>query len=144
MSFSFSGHHQMLLEGVTLPEQVWTGLQWSPPDVIRGSPGLMSGEGYRTWPGGRSGYPTVWPIPWCIWCYPSLWTVDAYENITFPQLSLQAVMKKQCLSITPGMVQNECISYANFLSKVLPFTQTFQTLLSRILMCRSLLVLARY
>ena len=35
----------MLLEGVTLPEEVWTGLQWSPPDVIKGSPGLMSGEG---------------------------------------------------------------------------------------------------
>ena len=29
----FSGHHQMLLWGGTLPEQVWTGLHLSPPDV---------------------------------------------------------------------------------------------------------------
>ena len=38
-------------------------------------------------------------------------------------------------------ISNQCISYAYFLSKVLPFTQTFQTLLSMILMCRSLIVL---
>ena len=66
--------------------RTWTVLQWLPPDVIRkgGTPGLMSG-GYPTWPiqgvpyliCPKGGYPTMWPIPWCIWCCllpPSLWT----------------------------------------------------------------------
>ena len=54
--------------------QVWRPGQvrsWSPGLISRGrrgrSPGLMSrGEGH----------PTMWPIPWCIWCtYPQpLWT----------------------------------------------------------------------
>ena len=33
--FSFSGHHEMSLVGV-LNEKVWTGPQWSPPDVTSG------------------------------------------------------------------------------------------------------------
>ena len=52
-------------------EQVWTGLQWSLPDVTsRGSPGMMSRGRWvlhLTFPGGA--YRTIQPIPWCIWCY---------------------------------------------------------------------------
>ena len=29
------------------------------------------------------GYPPMWPIPWCIWCYPSCEQTDACENITY-------------------------------------------------------------
>ena len=30
--------------------------------------------------------PTMWPIPWCMWCYPP---APSCENITFPQLPLR-------------------------------------------------------
>ena len=95
----FQWPHQMLLRGVvTLPEQVWTSLQWSPPDVTRGFPDLMSGERYPTWPGGRSRYLPCDLSHDAFDATPSPWTVDTCENNTFPQLSLQAVIKKQCLS----------------------------------------------
>ena len=69
--------------GVSPNEQVWTGFQWSPPDVTsRGFPGLMSrgtlpdlswsGRGYPTSPV-QMEYPTIWAILWSIWCYPP-WT----------------------------------------------------------------------
>ena len=52
------------------------------------------GVGYPTWP--FWGYPTMWPIPWCIWCYhpsPSCGQTDVCENITFPQLRVWAVTR---------------------------------------------------
>ena len=53
-------HQTSLLGSRSINEQVWTGLQWSPPDVTweGRSLGLMWG-----------GHPTMWPITWCIWCY---------------------------------------------------------------------------
>ena len=74
-------------------EQNWTGLQLSPPDVTsrERSPGLMSGGGRRReypnlpFPGEvpksdvqcPRGYPTMWPIPWYIWCSPPKQTTNA-------------------------------------------------------------------
>ena len=41
------------------------------------------------------GYPTMWRIPWCIWCYLSpCEQTDACQNTTFPQRYLRAVMKR--------------------------------------------------
>ena len=83
-------------------EQVWTGLRWSPPDVTsRGAKswGLMTrggGQGVspQVWCPGWRGYPTMWPISWCIWCYLNPSLVNRHtpmHNITFPQLRLWAV-----------------------------------------------------
>ena len=37
------------------------------------------------------GYPTMWPIPWCIWCYPSpLWTDTRLWKHYLPQTSFAA------------------------------------------------------
>ena len=98
-----SDHHQMSLArgGGSPNEQVWTGLQWSPTDATsRGwvprsdVQGHGRVEGYPTWPflwwGG--GYPAMWPIPWCIWCFPphSHEQTVACENITFLQTYLRA------------------------------------------------------
>ena len=87
MCFSFSGHHQMSLPWGIPNEQVWTGLQWSPPDVTcrGGSQNEQVWAGLHWWPpevtnGGRGPqvwcpgvpyltfswegwYPTMWPIP---------------------------------------------------------------------------------
>ena len=65
-------------------ELVWTGLQSSPPDVT------SRWVGPQVWcPGGT---PTMWPIPWCMWCYlPPPQQTDACENITFSQLCLWVV-----------------------------------------------------
>ena len=53
-------------------EQVWTGLQWSPTG------------GSKVWCPGGVPYPTMWPIPWCISCYPlPREQTDTCENITF-------------------------------------------------------------
>ena len=52
------------------------------------------GKGFSP-PMSRRVYPTIWLIPWCVWCYLSSPTPngqkDSCENITFPQLRLQAV-----------------------------------------------------
>ena len=43
----------------------------------------------------QGGYPTMWRIPWCIWCYLSpCEQTDACENTTFPQRYLRALMKR--------------------------------------------------
>ena len=48
-------------------------------------------------------YPTIWPIPWCIWCYLSpRGQTDACENITFPQLHLRAVKTR------PQFIKTAC------------------------------------
>ena len=77
-------------------EQVWAGLQWSPPDVTsRGSPGLITLEEGMLhdlcW-GGTLAYdlchdtfdvtypPTIWQME-----------TDTYENTTFSQLRLRAL-----------------------------------------------------
>ena len=81
-------------------EQVWTGLQWWPPDATGkgwvcpgGEVGMSRGGGTRT----------MWPIPWRMWCYlPSPCPqTDACENITFPQLRLRAVIKSAAMSDWP-------------------------------------------
>ena len=63
-------------------EQIWTGLQWWPPDVTSNGKGVsrgmdMSRGGYVQRRGvSLGGTPTMWPISWCLWCYlPPLWTV---------------------------------------------------------------------
>ena len=40
------------------------------------------------------GCPTMWPIPWCIWCYlpASIGQTDICENSTFHKLCLPAVI----------------------------------------------------
>ena len=73
---SFSERHQISpLEGRSLNEQVWTGLQWWPPDVS-GRAWVCPLRG-RVCQKGSDRYVqgTMWPIPWCTWCYLSL-TVD--------------------------------------------------------------------
>ena len=86
-------------------EQVWRGLQWPTPDVtskgvprsdVQGVPYLaFPGRWYATWPFLAVEYPTIWPIPWCIWWYlpqpPPCKQTDACECITFPQRYLRAV-----------------------------------------------------
>ena len=99
--------------GVSQNEQVWTGFQWSPPDVTsRGFPGLMSrgsgvpcltfsGVGGVTLPHLSEGS----TLP----CGPSYEAFDAIpheqtnacENITFPQTYLRAVMN--------GTIGQRCI-----------------------------------
>ena len=94
MYFSFSFHHQMLLRAWSLQMG-----KWSPLDVTSGgtSPGLMSGGGWKLglqiWCPER-GCPTMWPIPWCIWCYlpASIGQTDICENSTFHKLCLPAVI----------------------------------------------------
>ena len=62
-------------------------------------PGTIWGEGvypqvwYLVEREGDVMYPTMWAIPWCMWCtpLPSLWTDRPCESITFPQFSLRAV-----------------------------------------------------
>ena len=75
-------------------EQFWKDLQWSPLDIINGgdlSKSDIQGVPYLTFPGG---YPTIWPIPWCIWCYLlplRREKTHTCENITLPQLRWRAV-----------------------------------------------------
>ena len=65
-------------------EQVWTGLQWWPPDGTRID---------------------ISQVPWCMWrtnlLHPN-WTDEICEIITFPQLPMRAVKSKhQCKTLMP-------------------------------------------
>ena len=53
MCFSFSGNRQMSLPGGPPNEQVWVGLQWSPPDVTSRGPQVWLPRGvcYMTFAG---------------------------------------------------------------------------------------------
>ena len=114
-------------------EQVWTGLQWSPPDVTcrGGSQNEQVWAGLHWWPpevtnGGRGPqvwclgvpyltfswerwYPTMWPIPMMhlMLPSPSPQKTDAYENITFPQLRLGAVIKTNKIFLINQLIKND-------------------------------------
>ena len=65
--------------------------------------------GYPTWPFlGRGGTLPCDLSPWCIWCYLALpQQTDAYENITFPQLHLGAVIKTNKIFLINQLIKND-------------------------------------
>ena len=70
----------------SLNEQVWTGLQWSPPDVTKGSRS-------QVWCTGVGGYPYHVTYSIMLLMLPTYLhgQTDTCENITFPQLCLPVV-----------------------------------------------------
>ena len=90
-----------------LPEQVWTGLQWSPPDVTssRVGPQVWCPKGYCTWPLPEGTLPNLsWGVShlltytMSIWCYlprPLPLCLDRQTHLSkhyFPQLRLRMVI----------------------------------------------------
>ena len=93
--FSFSGHQQKLLwglgVGVSPKEQVWTGLQWSSPDVTSRGQGSPRSDFWEWWGWARTVSSNA---SWIMAPTPTSWTewwTGKTENITFPQLCWQAV-----------------------------------------------------
>ena len=86
----WTGDYQMSVAG-GVGIQVWC-LMWGGCRC----PGLISGEM------GEGAYPTMWPIPRCMWITysfpPSPLTDRHLWNITFPQLHLRAVMSTDALA----------------------------------------------
>ena len=94
----------MLLLGWSPNEHVWTGLQWSPPDVSSGVPSVMfrgvTVGGIQIWCWGEGTCIVRSNPSWVMVTWNPPWTVrhtHACENITFPQFRWHAVINVHVL-----------------------------------------------
>ena len=90
--------HQMSLAGV--------GLQvWCKGEEEGGGQLGCRGSGYRTWTF-LWGVPTMWPIPWCIWCYhpPPLNRRKPMKNITIIRCIMDSNHVVKVLMFTCGKI----------------------------------------
>ena len=81
----------------SLNEQVWTGLQWSPPDATSRGPKVWCPGGILPCDLSHDTFDVTYPT--------SCEQTDACENITFSQLRLRAVINSTNATLTIWIIE---------------------------------------